>query len=63
MFLVALAIGSVITGVILSIIKKVPQDDGSNPDMVNPLDIVAGTENQPKGSSSIKEGDLQLENF
>lgn len=63
MFLVALAIGSVITGVILSIIKKVPKDDGSNPDMVNPLDIVAGTENQPKATSSIKDGDLQLENF
>lgn len=61
MFCLALLIGSVITGVILSLLKKVPKEDGEGADMVNPLDIVAGTEG--KQSSAIKDGDLQLENF
>ena len=63
MFVLALAIGSVITGVILSLIKKVPSEDEDNPNMVNPLDIVAGTEGQKSAGSTIKDGDLQLENF
>ncbi|HJC04970.1 MAG TPA: PTS fructose transporter subunit IIC [Candidatus Enterocloster excrementipullorum] len=63
MFCVALLIGSVITGVILSLIKKVPTeaDELGGADYVNPLDIAGGTE--AAGASSVKDGDIHFENF
>lgn len=62
MFCLALLIGSAITGVILSIIKKVPTelDEVEGIDYVNPLDIAGGGTPQ---KSSVKDGDMHFENF